>query len=359
MAEDEGQEKSFEPSAKRRQDFLDKGQVPKSMEINSSLALAASAAVMVGWAPVIGAETQHIFGILFSSIPQSAEMTAQGAVELLVSLLGRIAIALVPPVFLLWLVNAAVGAAQQRLAFPKEPFKFNPDRLNPINAIKEKFFSARPFIELGKSLLKVLLIGWLVWSAMEERFGIIPALLGEEPGAVLVAFQEMVFLVLSRALPVALVIAVLDYTYEWYRLSEQMKMTKEEMKEEQKSTDGDPHIKSARRRRQMEMAMARTVANVRKADVVITNPTHYAVALRYRKEEAPAPVVVARGVDALALRIRAEARHHDIPQIENRALARALYHQVKEGRMIPEDLYKGVAKVLAVILKRRQRVAQA
>ena len=141
-----------------------------------------------------------------------------------------------------------------------------------VSAFKEKFLSARPFVELAKSLLKLLLIGWLVFSAVRDRFGFFPALINQEIGATLLGFREMVILVLTRAIPVAVVVATIDYLYEWYRLYEQMKMTREEIKEEQKSTDGDPQLKAARRQRQREIAMAQTLRNVPKADVIITNP---------------------------------------------------------------------------------------
>jgi flagellar biosynthetic protein FlhB len=132
-----------------------------------------------------------------------------------------------------------------------------------------------------------------------------------------------------------------------------MMMTKEEVKEEGKQTEGDPHIKAARKKRAFQLAMGQALANVKKADLVITNPTHYAVAIRYRKEEASAPVVLARGVDHFAMKIRAEARRHDIPQVENRELARALYKEGRENKMIPEALFSAVAKVMAVIIRRR------
>ena len=138
-----------------------------------------------------------------------------------------------------------------------------------------------------------------------------------------------------------------------------MMMSREDLKEEQKQSEGDPYMKQARKQRQREIALGQMLQNVPKADVVITNPTHYAVALRYRKNEAPAPVVVARGVDHLAMRIKTEAIRSDVPQIENRQLARALYATSKVGHMIPEDLYAAVARVLAVIWRRRRYHRQA
>jgi type III secretion system FlhB-like substrate exporter len=159
--------------------------------------------------------------------------------------------------------------------------------------------------------------------------------------------------VLQRALPVAVAIGAADYAYQRWSMSEQMKMSKQDVKQEMKEQDGDPLFKARRRQLARQIAFSRQIADVQKADVVLTNPTHYAIALRYRKEEAAAPIVLARGVDALAMKIRAEASRHDVPTVENRPLARALYAKAKVGRPIPKDFFGPVAQVLAVVYKRR------
>jgi flagellar biosynthetic protein FlhB len=354
VAEDEGQDKTHDPTGKRIQEFRDRGQVPKSQEVTTTIGLMTGGIAMLWAAPYLGQAVSDVFMISYARIPERVFTPSE--VLLLFGAVGsRVLAALAPPVLVYLAVMVVAGYIQQRGAFPKEPFKDALQKLNPISAFKEKFLSAKPFVELLKSLLKLLLIGWLVFSAVRDRFGFFPALITQDIGATLLGFREMVILVLTRAIPVAIVVATIDYLYEWYRLYEQMKMTREEIKEEQKSTDGDPQMKAARRQRQREIAMAQTIRNVPKADVVITNPTHYAVALRYRKDEAPAPVVVAMGVDHLALKIRVEAQRHDIPQIENRPLARALHAKGKEGQMIPEDLYGAVARVLAVVWKRKNK----
>ena len=245
---------------------------------------------------------------------------------------------------------------QGRLAIPKEPIKFQFEKLNPVTQFKEKYLSASPFVELGKGLIKLFIIGWLVWLAIRDRLGIFSLVDDADAGETLRTYEEIAYIVLTRAIPIAFFVAVLDYAYQWYKTRQQMMMTREEVKEEQKQSEGDPHMKAARRQRAMQIAMAQTLRKIPEADVVITNPTHYAVALRYRKGEAPAPVVIAKGVDHLAQRIKAEALRLDIPLVENRPLARALHAQCDEGQMIPEDLYGAVAKILAIIWKRRSRV---
>lgn len=356
MADDDdgGQERTFEPTAKRVRDFRERGEVPKSQEVLAAVGLAGGAALLYGLAGVVGEGLREAFQISFSSaqvhhFDESAALSLGGAV------LGLLARVLLPVLGGMFVLSAVVGLIQQRLAFPKDPIKFNPSVLNPISGFKEKFMSSKPLVELLKGVLKLALIGSLVFYALWEQRGFLPSLVGLPPSAVVVGLERMAFLVLNRAIPVAFIIAILDYSYEWYRNYEKMKMTREEVKEESKSLEGDPHAKAARKRRAQEIAYAQTIQKVQDADVVITNPDHYAVALRYRRDESPAPIVVAKGVDHLAMKIKAEARRHDIPQVENRPLARRLYRTVKASEPIPEDLYATVAKILAVIWKRRGR----
>jgi len=262
------------------------------------------------------------------------------------------------PLTVMWIIAGLTGLIQGRGAIPKEPLKFQPEKLNPFPGIKRIFFSSQPLVELAKSLIKIGLVGWMVWSGLEEQAGILPDMTYMTVEGVLEIHYQMAILVVTRALPIAFIIAVLDYTYQWYQMHEKMMMTLEEVKEENKNTEGDPHLRAARKARQREIANVKTIQEVRRADVVVTNPTHYAVAIRYRSNEAPAPIVLCKGVDHLAMKIKAEARSHDIPTIENRPLARALYAAAVVGQMIPEELYGAVAQIIAVIMRRR-RAAQA
>lgn len=353
--DDGGQERTHEPTQKRIQEYRDKGQVPKSQEVLTAAGLTFGSAVMLASAPRIATALRDVFHFSYQQV-DSQTLTHADFETMSLTLLTIVGWAVLPPMLLMWFLLAMVGTFQQRGAFPKEPFKFQPEKFNPVTAFKEKYFSWEPVMQLVKGLLKLLLIGWLVWSAVFERLGFIPAFATQAPVAALVGLEEVAYLVLTRAIPVAILVAILDYGYNWRKLYEQMKMTKEELKEEMKSLEGDPHMKSARKRRAQELAFSRTLQDVPKADVVITNPTHYAIALRYRKEENDAPVVIAKGVDAQAERIKAKAREHDIQQIENRPLARALFDRVATGKPIPEDLYSAVAKILAIVWKRRGKV---
>ncbi len=352
--DDGGQERTFDPTQKRVTDFRERGEVPRSQDVLTTSGLAIGFIVLYLWISVLYEGLSNIFSISYSDIPDP-EFSSATVLDLGGAILGVCAAILLPPLGFLWLGAAVTGLIQQRLAFPKEPFKFDVNRINPINGFKEKFMSWKPVVELLKSVLKLAVIGALVASAAWEQRGMLPALATQSPAAIVLGFKEVALLVLYRALPVALIVATLDYAYEWYRNFEKMKMTREEVKEESKALEGDPHAKAARKRRAQEIAYARTIQRVQEADVVITNPDHYAICLRYRKEEGPAPIVIAKGVDAMAQRIKAEARRHDIPQVENRALARRLFRSVKQGHAIPEDLFAVVAKILAVIWQRQGR----
>jgi flagellar biosynthesis protein FlhB len=352
VSDDGGQEKTQEPTAKREEDFREEGKVPRSKDLVSSLALAIGGLMMIQLTPGVGRHMIYIFQTFYAIIPIGT-LDRAGAEALAAYVLVEMAVLLAPVFGMLFMVTLIIGLVQGQGIIPKDPIKLDWGRLDPLKQAKELYLSPHPIVELVKSVLKVGLIGWLVWTALRDRPGWFLSFQNRTAAGMLYGYKELAIIVLSRALPVALILSVMDYVYQWYRLQEQKMMTKEEVKEEHKASDGDPNVKAARKRRMMQISQSKAIQNVKNADVVITNPTHYAVAIRYRKEEAPAPLVLARGVDAFAQRIKAEAMRHDVPQVENRALARTLYKQSREGKMIPEDLFAAVARVLAVLWKRR------
>jgi len=357
VAGDDAQERTHEPTDKRKQKFREKGEVPRSKEVTSTVGLCVAAVVLVATMRAMTGGIREVFSICFRSMTEG-DMDITAAADLMGQLTMSVVGILALPLFLLWVSAGLVGAIQGQGAIPKEPIKIELDKLNPLPGLQKLFMSSTPLVELGKSLLKLGLIGWLVWTAVEAELGLLPELTHVTVWQILEVHGQVALMVVVRALPVAFIISVLDFGYQWYQLHEKMMMTREEVKEEHKDMEGDPHVRAARRARAREIANVKAVRNVHRADVVVTNPTHYAVALRYQIDEAPAPVVVARGVDHLALKIKQEARRHDIPVIENRKLARALYAETKTDQMIPESLYSAVAQVLAVILRRRNARAR-
>jgi len=351
-SQDDGQERTHQATERRKQQFRERGEIARSRELTSAIGLLATTlAISIGWAPMMSS-MRDLFRRNYA-FEGAQDLDIGDCLAMIADTIRELATLLGLPLGIIFVVALAGGLAQSQMVIPKEPLKIKWEKLNLAAAFKEKFLSSQPWMELGKGLLKLFVLGLLVWLAIRDRLPALPSLASTDAPAVMATMGEYSRLLILRALPVAIVVAAADYAYQWWRLSEKMKMTTQELKEENRETEGDPHMKAARKARARQIAMAQTLRNVRKADLVITNPTHYAVALRYRTSEAPAPTVVAKGLDHLALKMRQEAARHDIPCVENRPLARALYAEGEEGTMIPEDLYGPVAKILATVLKRR------
>jgi flagellar biosynthetic protein FlhB len=206
-----------------------------------------------------------------------------------------------------------------------------------------------------RSLFKILFLGALVYFSIRAQLDFLPAIVGLNPGALTQFFGSMAFRIFTSTLALLVVFAGIDYFIQWRRFRQQARMTKEEAKREQKEREGDPQVKARIRSVQRDMARKRMMKAIPTADVIITNPTHFAVAIRYNAEEGFAPRVVAKGADFLAERIKQIARENSIPTVENVILARTLYKSVKVGQMIPRSLYQAVAEVLAYVYKLRSK----
>ena len=355
MSDKSDEEKNLDPSEQRKQEFREKGKVARSQEI------LGAAGLLVGFGSLLLASRGMATAIqdLALSCWQWTSVSAQEpfmATPSFRSAMISLVIALSIPMAAMWSGSLVVGMIQSRFIIPKDPLKFDLNRINPIENAKQKFFSSQPFVELSKGISKIVALAVVVWIAAKQQVLELPALTYGPVALLPETMWDTALLVLTQAMPVAILIAIVDYAYQAWRLNEEMKMSRQDLKEEQKRSEGDPHFKAARRQRQVEISRrASALGAVPKADVIITNPTHYSIAIRYRDSEAPAPVVLARGVDHLALKMQAVARQHDIPRVENRLLARALYAQCQEGQMIPEELFGAVAEILALIYRRRGR----
>jgi flagellar biosynthetic protein FlhB len=248
---------------------------------------------------------------------------------------------------------ANLGQTQMQLATKALEPKW--DKLDVVNGVKNTYFSSTPAMELVKGLGKMIALGGAVTLVLWGRLRELPKLATFSNEALLAEIVDLGWQVVLAALPIMLIIAAADYGYSVYKTTEQLKRTDKELRDEQKEAEGDPQLKAKRRQRAIQIARNVNLALIAQADVVVTNPTHYAVALRYDRERDAAPIVLVKGVDGLALKIRQRAREAGVPQVENRSLARALYAQSEMGQFIPEELYKPVAKVLAVVMQRRAR----
>ncbi len=352
---DEAGEKTEQASDRQVEKFRKEGRVTTSRELLAAASLTAGAVGMVYAAPMLGRGILELANACFSHV--AAPLLTDADVTTLVhasmvAVAPGIAATLVPAA----LVTTGAGLLLSQFNLSMEAVEFKPERLDPIAGAK-KLFSGQALEGLGKAIVAAALVGWASWSAIAPWWEWLPIAPTWPVPAQAKVIAEIAGALLSRAVPAAIALGVADYGLQWWRLDEEMKMTKQQVKDEHKDSDGDPHVKSQRRRRARQIASGRQLADVPKADVVVVNPTHYAIALRYRKEENAAPVIVARGVDHLALQIKAAAMRVDIPIIENRALARALYAQGRAGAAIPRELYGPVAQLLAAVYRKRHRVS--
>ncbi|MFD0711287.1 flagellar biosynthesis protein FlhB [Paenibacillus sp. GCM10027626] len=348
------QEKTERATPKKRSDARKKGQVAKSQELPGAFIMlfAFLSFLMLG-----GFYKERLLG-LFSFIYENKldqQITGENVIALFSDLLVQGLIVLLP-VFAIALIVAILGNyVQFGFLLTGDPLKIKLSKLNPINGFKQ-IFSMRSLVQFVKNILKLALIGVLVYSTlMNERDYIMQ--LSSLPVSAIFTYTSGVTVKLGLQIGAVLVVlAVLDYIYQRYEHEKSLKMSKQDIKDEYKKSEGDPLIKGKIRERQRRMALQRMMQEVPKADVVITNPTHFAVALQYDSAKMEAPTVIAKGMDHVALRIREVAKEHGVMTMENKPLARALYDRAELGDTIPADLFQAVAEVLAYVYKLKNHV---
>lgn len=353
MAENEdGQEKKHEASDKKWRDAAERGQIVRSQDLSSvAVVLAAAAGMFFG----IDYMTEPIRGLTITMLDVSmVEMlTIQGALSFLRQGLTVVLQAALVPLIMASIAAVVANLLQSQFQMATSALEPKWDRLNFVQGFQNTYVSWTPVVELGKGVGKLVLLGAIVYWAIQDRLDDLPALAWVHPSDLFSLFAELAWFLVLASTPMVLLIGIADYAYNRYKLGEQLMQTDQEVKDERKQSDGDPLFRGFRRQFARKLLAGGGLDAVRTADVVVTNPTHYAIALRYDREKDIAPVVVAKGVDHLAKKIREEALRSGVPRIEDRPLARALYAEVPLDYPIPEDLYAPVAKVLAVIARRR------
>lgn len=348
-------DKTEEPTAKKRQDAAKKGQVGKSQELSTAFVLLIGFFVIKAlWEQIyanIAGYTIYIFGHLNQNVD------VENVIQLFIGM-GVILVKTAMPIMLaVMVVGLAVNFFQVGLNVSAEKIQPKFDNLNPINGVG-RMFSKRSLVELVKSVLKIVVIGFFIYNYLKDEIFTMPQFIFYDLGTSLAKMSEIIFTLAFQVIGVIFVLAVLDFGYQKWQTTQDLKMTKQEVKDEFKQTEGDPQIKGKIRQKQRQMAMSRMMQEVPKADVIVTNPTHFAVALKYEKGMT-APVVVAKGADFVAQKIKSVGRENDVPLVENRPLARALYASTEVGDSVPRELYQSVAEVLAYVyrLKHRRRRA--
>ncbi len=346
MSEDSGSERTEDATAKRRQDFREKGQVAQSKEVATAALMTVSLLFWVFYA-------EHFWGDLQLMVDGSLRQLAEMPITLLSTLqLGNetifLLLRLLWPVFLLtMIVGFFVSFAQVGPLFTTKPFMPELSKFNPIKGVG-RMFSKRSAVELVKSLAKVGLVGSVAYNTLSNEFDGALSLLSTDLSQTVVYLGNTAYLVISKTCGILIVLGFIDYLFTRYEMEQKMKMTKQEVKEEFKETEGDPQLKARVRSMQQQMARNRMMSEVPKADVIITNPTHLSIAVSYVRDEMDAPKMIAKGADHLAFKIREIARENKIPVIENKPVARALY-KLDIGEAIPEEMFKAVAEILAYV----------
>lgn len=355
MAEDQAS-KTEEPTGKKIQQSRDQGQVALSQEIKSWFILLSAALLILGIAPQFMSDLSRTLSKFIES-PHLISMDRRHVRFFFAEQLIDLAMILAP-VFAVF-VFTAIAATALQVGMVWAPKKIKPElKKISLSSGAKRVFGTRAFIEFIKGILKLSLVALVAFTMALPVLSDIELLPMLELSLTMERIHLIVLMLLSGTIAVMTVIAAIDFAYQKYTNHEQMKMTKQEVKDEYKQQEGDPQIKSKIRQLRMERARTRMMANVPQADVIITNPTHYAVALEYKMDSMPAPKLLAKGVDDVAFRIREMAEEHGIPIVENAPLARALYAAVDLDEEIPEEHYMAVAEIIGYVMRLKGKLPE-
>ena len=350
-------EKTEKATPKRKREAREKGQIFKSVEVNTALTLLVMFGVLSIFGQTIVENIKNLLRYFFSMNPPeqfdvAAIMKMFGdAVSMFFGIMAPILIAAFAAGLVTNLVQVGFIFSTKALA-PKF------DRINPLSGIK-RIFSTRTLLDLVKAIIKIAILGWVAYNDFQAHMDDFKGLMGQD---VPVAVADFVDIIISTAFDLAIAFAIFapfDYMYQRWKYNKDLMMTKQEIKDEYKLTEGNPQIKGRIAQKQRQMSRMRMVQAVKDADVVITNPTHFAVALEYKEGKNTAPMVVAKGKDYLAQRIKERAKEENVQIVENKPLAQALYFFCEVGDEVPEDMYKAVAEVLAYVYRMKKQGGRA
>ncbi|MCC6138513.1 MAG: flagellar biosynthesis protein FlhB [Bdellovibrionaceae bacterium] len=353
MAVDSEQERTEEATQQRRDDFRRRGQVAQTREVGIVISLLGFALFFYLMSGFFAQQITESYELVYGYI-SSGQFGPEHIQPLLMSLTIRGMLILLPVFFMSVIITIGSSLLQVGFMYNEEALTPDFEKINPIQGFK-RLFSLKSVVEGIKAILKMAIIGFTAYYVIKATLNVLPQMLTLAPHEILTFLVENIFRLILGVGGVLIVIAAADYFFQRYQMEEQMKMTKQEIRDEAKTREGDPLIKARIRRVQKEVAQRRMMADVPKADVIITNPTHLAIALKYSPEKYAAPIMIAKGQDHVALRMREIAKEHNIPIVENKPLARAMYKTMEIGHVIPRDLFAAVAEVLAYVFKLKRR----
>lgn len=357
MGNESAAEKTETATTRRREKERERGNIAKSRDFSAALVITVSVALLAVLGKFMLEKMMNLLRFTFTNIHPDTVCT-DNVMGILAPYLKECAGIVLP--FLLTLAISALIIVRldvgQVFAIQKVKFDFN--NISPKRALenaKKLFnpFEPRTMVEFAKSIIKIVVVGACGYATANSRKDELFAILGAEPATAMGVICSILIKMLINMCLAMIVLGLLDKKYQDWEYEKSIKMTKQEVKDEYKDIEGDPKIKSKIKSIQIQMSKQRMMANVPKADVVVTNPTHYAVAIKYDKTIAPAPMVIAKGVDYVAFRIRDIAKSNDVPIVENRPIARALYNTVPIDGIIPSDLYVAVAEILAYVYNKK------
>lgn len=353
-----GGEKTEPATGKKLQDARNEGQVAKSQELSSALSLIALFLTLKIFISFIGENLFHVFAVTYNKIPDVIDdsiggMSMRSATTVINNTMGII-LKIVAPVFLIGVCVALISnILQVKWKVTTKPMRPKLSKINPLSGFK-RIFSKNSLFELLKSIAKVFLILYVAYTSIKDHQNDLFLLYDIPLMQVILLVGSIVMDAGLKISLVYLLVGIGDWIYQKHKFKEDMKMTKQEVKDEYKNTEGNPEVKGRQRSRMREASQRRMMQELPNADVVITNPTHYAVAIRYDASQYTAPIVVAKGENYLAAKIKEAAKEHRIEIVENKPLARMLYANVDVGEEVPPELYQAVAEVLAFVYSLRE-----
>jgi flagellar biosynthetic protein FlhB len=350
MAADGGQERTEKATGKRRQEARKKGQVAQSREIPSTLILMTAlgffyfAGSWMFWniSEFIGGIYQQLDTLRFNNVSDVNAFS--------VEIFNKVFWLLIPFFITILIAGLAGNISQVGFEMHTQPMQPKLSKINPLTGLK-KLVSLKALVELGKSIVKLVVVGGIAYGLIKSDIQLFPALMQQGVGDIFIFIAKLAFKICFFVCLALIILAVLDYVYQRWQYEENLKMTKQEVQDERKQTEGDPKVKGRIRKVQIEMARRRMMEAVPEADVVITNPIHLAVALKFDAGEMIAPTVVAKGSGHIAERIKSIAADHQVPVVEDKPLAQAIFKMVEIGDFIPAELYRAVAEVLAYVYR--------
>lgn len=352
MGGGDGAEKTEEPTPKKRQEARKKGTVAKSVELTGAATLLAVTVLAPALIQGLGASIWMGIAKHVSAPPTTIDAITAG--KYFWAIAGPATLAAIPLLLAITAVGLGTQFAQVGFLVSTEAMTPKFEKVNPFAGFK-RMFSGRALMEGAKATAKMLIFGWVVYSAITTDWGVVLHLSEVTPTQASVEAGKIMLGMMNKIAMIWLVLAAVDYFYQKKSVDKQLKMTKQELKQEMKDQEGSPEIKQQIHKRRQKIMKGGLAKKVREADVLITNPTHFAIAIKYDRSEMYAPIVLAKGVDLVAFRMREFANEAKVPIVENKPLARAIYRQCEEGDFIPRELFGAVAEVLAYVYRQAKR----